>query len=58
MGSFAPHIFLEGAIMNIIFDLYGTLMNIHTDEDRASFWSKFAKKMNKYKEYNAQELRK
>lgn len=44
--------------MNIIFDLYGTLMNIHTDEERASFWTKFAKKMNKYKEYNGEELRK
>lgn len=44
--------------MDVIFDLYGTLMNIHTDEERDSLWSSFAKKMKKYKEYNKDELRK
>ena len=41
----------------VIFDLYGTLMNIHTDEERPSFWEKLAKSLNKYKEYTAKELR-
>ena len=41
----------------VIFDLYGTLMNIHTDEERPSFWEKLAKSLNKYKEYTALELR-
>lgn len=44
--------------MDVIFDLYGTLMNIHTDEGRDSFWASFAKKMKKYKEYNKDDLKK
>jgi putative hydrolase of the HAD superfamily len=27
---------------NIIFDLYGTLVDIHTDEQNPKFWQKFA----------------
>lgn len=42
----------------IIFDLYGTLMDIHTDEGRDSFWIKLSKKFSKYKEYDPFELKK
>lgn len=43
---------------SVIFDLYGTLMNIHTDEERPSFWKNLAKKLSKYKEYTPEELKK
>lgn len=42
---------------NIIFDLYGTLIDIHTDEEKASFWAKLAKKTRKYKAYSPDELK-
>ena len=42
---------------SVIFDLYGTLMNIHTDEERMSFWEKLSKSLTKYKEYSALELK-
>ena len=43
---------------SVIFDLYGTLMNIHTDESRPAFWASLAKKLKKYKEYSPEELKK
>ncbi|RIA77989.1 putative hydrolase of the HAD superfamily [Anaeroplasma bactoclasticum] len=41
----------------VIFDLYGTLMNIHTDEERDSFWKNLAKAFKDYKEYEPMELK-
>lgn len=32
---------------NVVFDLYGTLVDIHTDEDNKNFWKKFAKLLRK-----------
>ena len=32
--------------MNILFDLYGTLIDIKTDESKDSFWQEFADKVN------------
>ena len=37
---------------NILFDLYGTLIDIHTDEERIEFWKSLAKKTKKYKDYD------
>ena len=42
---------------NILFDLYGTLIDIHTDEERVEFWNALARKTKKYKEYNPTLLR-
>ena len=41
----------------VLFDLYGTLIDIHTNEESFSFWKKFAKKTKKYKEYDYLELK-
>ena len=38
---------------SVLFDLYGTLIDIQTDESSLSFWQKFAKKMHKYKVFDA-----
>lgn len=32
---------------NVVFDLYGTLVDIHTDEENKNFWKKFAKYLRK-----------
>ncbi len=42
---------------NIIFDLYGTLIDIHTDEHSDIFWNKLSKKTKKYKVYSGKELK-
>ncbi|MCH5172450.1 MAG: HAD family hydrolase [Erysipelotrichales bacterium] len=42
---------------NILFDLYGTLIDIHTDEECIEFWNAFARKTKKYKEYSPTLLR-
>lgn len=42
---------------SVIFDLYGTLMNIHTDEGKDSFWKNLAKAFKSYKEYQPMELK-
>ena len=42
---------------NILFDLYGTLVDIHTDEECDLFWINLAKRTKNYKDYDAIELR-
>ncbi len=42
----------------IFFDLYGTLVDIHTDEDNPRFWCRLAHKTRKYKEYSPLNLKK
>ncbi len=42
---------------NVIFDLYGTLIDIHTDEQNDMFWNRFAKKTKKYKAYSSKDLK-
>jgi len=42
---------------NIIFDLYGTLIDIHTDEENDLFWTRFTQETNKYYQYTTKELR-
>ncbi|MCH5180663.1 MAG: HAD family hydrolase [Erysipelotrichales bacterium] len=42
---------------NILFDLYGTLIDIHTDEEQEEFWNELARRTKKYKEYDATSLR-
>ncbi|MDE5546507.1 MAG: HAD family hydrolase [Anaeroplasmataceae bacterium] len=42
----------------VLFDLYGTLIDIHTDEESESFWKKVAKKTKKFQKCNSSELRK
>lgn len=42
----------------IFFDLYGTLVDIHTDEDNPRFWDLLACKTKKYREYQPIELKK
>lgn len=37
----------DATIDNVVFDLYGTLLDIHTDEDPKNFWKKFAKYLRK-----------
>ncbi len=44
--------------MNIMFDLYGTLIDIHTDEEEKCFWIKLSKKLKKYKFYEPMDLKK
>ena len=41
----------------VIFDLYGTLMNIHTDEEKESFWIHLANAFKKYKKYDPSILK-
>ena len=43
--------------MNVLFDLYGTLIDIHTDESKEKFWKKLALKTKDFKEYDYQELK-
>ena len=44
---------------NFIFDLYGTLVGIHTDEGKRSFWTKMAEIYSGYgAKYSATELKK
>ncbi len=42
----------------VFFDLYGTLVDIHTDEDNPRFWYQLARKTKKYKEYSPFNLKK
>ena len=37
---------------NIMFDLYGTLIDIHTDEENIGFWIKLNKKYKFPRKYN------
>ncbi|MCM1130335.1 MAG: HAD family hydrolase [Roseburia sp.] len=41
----------------ILFDLYGTLIDIHTDEDSITFWKQISKKVKKYCDYTPKELK-
>lgn len=41
----------------ILFDLYGTLIDIRTDESKDSFWKKFANETKIYKEYDYLKLK-
>jgi putative hydrolase of the HAD superfamily len=41
----------------ILFDLYGTLIDIYTNENKDDFWIKFSKYSKKYKKYNPIELK-
>ncbi|MDE7213365.1 MAG: HAD family hydrolase [Anaeroplasmataceae bacterium] len=41
----------------VLFDLYGTLIDIHTDEDSVNFWKRISKKVNKYHSYTPDELK-
>ena len=42
---------------NIMFDLYGTLIDIHTDESPDVFWESFALSTQKYKVYDYLDLK-
>lgn len=42
---------------NILFDLYGTLIDIHTEEEQISFWRKLAKRTKQYGIFEAEELK-
>ena len=42
---------------NIIFDLYGTLIDLWTNEGRNNFWQRLAIKTRKYHKYEYKELR-
>lgn len=41
----------------IMFDLYGTLIDIYTNEKSEEFWNKFAKYSKKYQKYNPMDLK-
>ena len=41
----------------LLFDLYGTLIDIYTDENSDLFWNKFCNKTKKYTKYNPMELK-
>ena len=41
----------------ILFDLYGTLIDIHTDEESITFWKQISKKVKKYCCYTPDELK-
>lgn len=43
---------------NIMFDLYGTLIDIHTEEGNITFWNKLAKRTISYKRYSGKALKK
>lgn len=45
-------------MINIMFDLYGTLIDINTDESKDLFWEAFSLSTKAYKEYDYLELRK
>lgn len=38
----------DNTIDNVVYDLYGTLIDIHTDEENKNFWKKFAKYLRKH----------
>lgn len=42
---------------NILFDLYGTLIDIHTNEESDSFWETFAKKTKAYYPFSGPALK-
>ena len=42
---------------NYIFDLYGTLIDIHTDEESIKNWKKFSNALSKYKIINPKQLK-
>ncbi|MDE7105756.1 MAG: HAD family hydrolase [Anaeroplasmataceae bacterium] len=42
---------------NIFFDLYGTLIDIHTDEENPLFWQKLTKRWRKYHTLTVSELK-
>lgn len=42
---------------NIFFDLYGTLIDIQTDENHLFFWEKLTKKWKKYHDYTPTEFK-
>ncbi|MDE5565785.1 MAG: HAD family hydrolase [Anaeroplasmataceae bacterium] len=44
-------------IKNVLFDLYGTLIDIHTDEESNQFWFRLARKFKKFKSYTPLELK-
>lgn len=44
-------------IKNVLFDLYGTLIDIHTDEECYLFWSRLARRFKKYRIYEPLELK-
>ena len=44
-------------MVNVMFDLYGTLIDIHTDESPDVFWESFAESTKKYKEYDYLDLK-
>ena len=46
-----------GDKMDILFDLYGTLIDIYTEESNITFWKKFARRTIKYKRYDADSLK-
>lgn len=41
----------------VLFDLYGTIIDLWTDEQDPRFWITFSKKVRKYKEYDPLELK-
>lgn len=43
---------------DIIFDLYGTLISIYTNEKSNTFWKRASRKFRKYKYYSFKELKK
>ena len=40
----------------VLWDLYGTLIDIHTDEESDRVWQRFAKKMRRIKAYDTTDL--
>ena len=49
----------HSGVKHAVFDLYGTLVDIHTDEENKNFWKKFAKYLRKHKiHYEYKELKK
>ena len=43
---------------DIIFDLYGTLIDIYTNESSKTFWKRCSRKFKKYKAYTPTKLKK
>lgn len=49
----------HSGVKHAVFDLYGTLVDIHTDESNKNFWKKLAKYLRKHKvHYEYKELKK
>lgn len=42
---------------SLLFDVYGTIVDISTNENNKDFWIKLSKKAKRYKSYNYKELR-